>query len=248
MKKRPPIFYYRKLHRYLGLIIGIQFIFWTIGGIFFAWSNIDQIHGDWNRKDIKQITKYQDWVSPSSVFEKITEHKVDSIASFKSISFLGKPYYQIKYFTEHNIKTVLANAQTGEVREPLSENEAIQLAINSFTPQSEVKNVKILTNGMVHKHHEYRGRPLPAYAITFEHRSGTTVYVSTELGQVMTFRNSNWRIFDFLWMMHTMDYNGRDHFGNILLKAFSFLSLFTILSGFILYYSSWRMLRKNKRS
>ncbi len=36
----------RLLHRYLGIILGIQFLFWTISGLYFSWTNIDEIHGD----------------------------------------------------------------------------------------------------------------------------------------------------------------------------------------------------------
>jgi hypothetical protein len=51
----------------------------------------------------------------------------------------------------------------------------------------------------------------------------------------MSLRNSKWRIFDFLWMLHTMDYAGRDNFNNTLLRAFSILGLTTIGSGFLLF-------------
>jgi len=54
---------------------------------------------------------------------------------------------------------------------------------------------------------------LPAYAIRFDHPSKTTVYVATEMGAVTKFRNEKWRIFDFLWMLHTMDYQSRDNIG-----------------------------------
>jgi hypothetical protein len=30
--------YIRKMHRWLGLIIGIQFLLWTLGGFYFAWN------------------------------------------------------------------------------------------------------------------------------------------------------------------------------------------------------------------
>jgi predicted oxidoreductase len=44
--------------------------------------------------------------------------------------------------------------------------------------------------------------------------------------------------FDFLWMLHTMDYKGRDNFGNILLRIFSVFGLFTVASGFVLFFIS----------
>ena len=39
-------------------------------------------------------------------------------------------------------------------------------------------------------------------------------------------------------MTHTMDYEGRDNFNTLLLRAFSLLGLLTVLSGFVLWYIS----------
>ena len=36
----------RKTHRYLGLFLGVQFLLWTISGLYFSWTDIDEIHGD----------------------------------------------------------------------------------------------------------------------------------------------------------------------------------------------------------
>ena len=40
----------RTIHKYLGLIIGVQFLLWTISGLYFSWTDIDEIHGDNFRK------------------------------------------------------------------------------------------------------------------------------------------------------------------------------------------------------
>jgi hypothetical protein len=247
--KIPMLFYYRKIHRYFGLIIGIQFLFWTLGGMFFAWSNMDQIHGDTNRNPERLISDMEGWKNPGDVFVEISKNTaIDSLISFKTINFLDRPFYQVRFFSAGLQKLALADTKTGKVRPALNKEEAITLANKTFTPNSEIKNTIYLTSELVNKHHEYRGRPLPAYAITFAHNSGTTVYVSTEYGQVMTLRNSNWRIFDFLWMMHTMDYQSRDKIGNSLLRIFSILGLVTILTGFVLYFktSNWVIKKRVK--
>jgi uncharacterized iron-regulated membrane protein len=232
---------YRKLHRYFGIIIGIQFLFWTVGGIFFTWSNIDQIHGDFNRKSEKLFPDMADWKSPENAWTEISKtNKIDSFLSLKVIRILDEPIYQIGYFDDGEIKIALVKAKTGKLRAPLNKNEAVALAVNAFTPKSEVKHVELITKQTVNKHHEYRNQPLPAYSVRFDHKSGTRIYVSTEYGEVIKFRNSNWRVFDFLWMMHTMDYQNRDNFGNILLRIFSVLGLVTIITGFILYFQTLR--------
>ncbi len=87
----------RKTHRYLGIILGIQFLFWTVGGIYFSWSNMDEIHGDLNRRPASLITTNSSFISPSAVIEKMKSVglKVDSIHDLKLIQLSGKPFYQL---------------------------------------------------------------------------------------------------------------------------------------------------------
>ncbi|WP_241687950.1 hypothetical protein [Ancylomarina salipaludis] len=241
--KYTTMYYYRKIHRYFGVVIGIQFLFWTLGGLFFAWSDMDQIHGDNNRKPISLISDLKDWQSPSDVFEELSKaSKIDSVISVKTINFLNHPYYQLRYFEGSQKKFALVNAKTGGIKGFVNKNEAIDLAKEAFTPESAIEKVEYLEKGSLSKHHEYRGGPLPAYAISFSNDPETVVYISAEYGQLVTIRNSNWRIFDYLWMMHTMDYQTRDNISNLLLKVFSILGLVTIISGFIIYFKSMRRL------
>jgi uncharacterized iron-regulated membrane protein len=45
-------------------------------------------------------------------------------------------------------------------------------------------------------------------------------------------------------MTHTMDYQGRDNFNTIVLRVFSLLGLLTVLSGFVLWFTSSKTIRK----
>ena len=159
------------------------------------------------------------------------------------VQILGEPVYQIIYTDDKNNdkRIQLAMANTGELRNALSKEEAIKVAQKSFYKDAMVSQVEYLTNA--DQHHEYRESPLPAYAVKFDHPSNTTVYISSELGTVQKFRNEKWRIFDFLWMMHTMDYQGRDNFGNWILRAFSIFGLMTIGSGFVLFFVSRKKIK-----
>ncbi len=138
--------------------------------------------------------------------------------------------------------TKLINAINGKTRLPLNTDDAIKIARQKLNVTAEVTNTELITE--TNTHHEYRGRPLPAYAITFDAPANTTVYVSQDHANVQTFRSQKWRIFDFLWMMHTMDYQERDNLNNWLLRIFSIFGLITILSGFTLYFlTSKKLLR-----
>jgi uncharacterized membrane protein YkoI len=238
----------RKVHRYLGLFIGIQFLGWTISGLYFSWNNIDDVHGDHMRKSPHSISASSPLASPTEAINQLKSQKpVDSIHSVQLIGIVGKPVYQIAYFSghtegvHHHTHFALADGATGALREPLTKDEAVQIAKDNVLSTAEVANIELLKN--TDNHHEYRERPLPAYAVTFKNPD-CTVYVSVERGTYQTIRHDQWRAFDFLWMFHTMDYAGRDNFNNWLLKALSLFGLLTVISGFVLFFISSRTLKK----
>lgn len=241
----------RKSHRYLGLIIGIQFLAWTVSGLYFSWNDIDDVHGDHMRKSPHFIPANSTIVSPEIPIKQLSSgSKVDSIQSVQLVSFLGKPLYLIAYFSGEAGKVhphadyALADATTGALRGPLTKEESVQLARDYVVSSAKVKEVTLLESSGAH--HEYRERPLPAYAVSFEDPD-CTVYISSERGTYQTIRHDQWRTFDFLWMFHTMDYESRDDFNNWLLKSFSILGLITVLSGFILFYISSPTIRKFRK-
>lgn len=244
-------YYIRKTHRWLGLLLGIQFLMWTIGGLYFSWTNIDEVHGDFQKRNAPLFNSDVNLVSPTIVLDSIkSRHPVDSVVSIQLIEIFGKPHYQVRCLSvvkdKENMSSGrtmnhLANAENGQLRGPLTKDEAIKVAGMRYKGEPKVRSVSYLTQ--LGSHHEYRENPLPAYAVTFEHPTNTTVYVASELGTVQKFRNNKWRVFDFLWMMHTMDYEGRDNFSNIFLRIFSIFGLVTILSGFVLFFISAKRVR-----
>ena len=238
----------RRTHRYLGLFIGIQFLGWTVSGIYFSWNDIDSVHGDNMRRSQRFLQTDLNIVSPAQVVSDLKRStQLDSIHSINLIRILDKAVYQVNYFSGGHsgmhppIQHALADAGTGNVREPLREDEAVAVAKVNVIEGAVVDMVEYLKE--TGSHDEYRERPLPAYAITFKNPD-CTVYISTELGTFQTIRHNQWRAFDFLWMFHTMDYAGRDNFNNWLLKLFSIFGLFTVISGFVLFVISSRTLKK----
>lgn len=242
----------RKSHRFLGLFIGIQFLAWTVSGLYFAWSDIDEVHGDFTRKAPQGLSTGIEVVSPSvAVSELQASKQVDSVSMVTLISVVGLPLYQITYYSGHvgegshlHTHVALADAVTGKIRNPLNREEAIALAKDNIVAGAEITNVALLTK--TDGHHEYRERPLPAWAISFENPN-CTAYISAERGTFQAVRNDNWRVFDFLWMGHTMDYKSRDNINNLLLRIFSVFGLITVISGFILFVFSTKTFIKWNR-
>ena len=248
--RRSAQFWFRKVHRYLGLVLGVQFMLWTVGGLYFSWSNMEEIHGDLQKEPPPLLRADEPLISPQVVLAALKQQKASmSVVSLQLIDLLGTPTYQVIYQQQpgqgQTRQVQLADALTGRLRSPLTKAEAVALAQSRFRGEATVEQVTYLTQ--VSAHHEYRASPLPVYAVRFTHPSSTTVYVASELGTVQKFRNQKWRVFDFLWMLHTMDYQSRDQIGNVLLRGFSVLGLLTIVSGFLLFYASSSTRRKRGR-
>ena len=216
----------RKIHRYLGLIIGIQFLIWTISGLYFSWTNLDEIHGDQFMKN--PISKIS--FSGLSGLEYISD-----ISKLELLNIANEPFYWVN-------EKQLYNAKNGNKLDEITERQAIEVVNFHLKEDLEISTIEKIEN--IGPHHEYRGKPLPAYAIHFNHPEKITAYVSAKNGKFQRVRHSSWRIFDFLWMGHTMDYNGRDNFNNILLRVFSLFGVLTVLSGFSLWFVTSSLYRK----
>lgn len=219
----------RKTHRYLGIFIGIQFLMWTISGLYFSWTDIDEIHGDQYRNESMVPGSFKDLKSPFIQPSDI------EISSLELREIANQPYYWI------NGKRLI-NAKTGEIKKEVTQKEAILIANKNMIKGLKVDGIeKITTTG---DHHEYRSGPLPAYVISYDTPENIKAYVAVKDGSFQTLRHRDWRWFDFLWMTHTMDYEGRDNFNNLILRAFSLLGLITVFSGFLLWYTSSPSVRK----
>ncbi|CAM4318104.1 hypothetical protein [Gillisia limnaea] len=219
----------RKTHRYLGLFIGIQFLVWTISGLYFSWTDIDEIHGDDFRKNHVENPSFYNLISPAKANANLPINSIE----LKDIG--GIPYYLVD-------ENKLINASTGEKKNELSREEAILVAQKHMVQGLEVTGVERIDK--TDNHHEYRGGKLPAYVLSFKSPNNLKAYVSIEDATFRSIRHRDWRWFDFLWMTHTMDYEGRDDFNNLILRGFSLLGLITVFSGFLLWYTSSPSVRK----
>ncbi|WP_437370420.1 PepSY domain-containing protein [Maribacter litoralis] len=229
MVKRKTALKIRKAHRYLGIFLGIQFLMWTISGMYFSWTDIDEIHGDQFKKEEPKKESFNNLLATNKL------KKEQPIQTLELLEIAGKPYYWIN-------ETTLFNASTGDIKNGITRDEAKQVATRYMLSDLKISGIELIDE--VGDHHEYRGRPLPAYEISYETPQNLKAYVAIENGAFQTVRHRDWRWFDFLWMTHTMDYQGRDNFNTLVLRGFSLLGLITVLSGFLLWYTSSPTIRK----
>ena len=223
---------FRKTHRFLGIFIGIQFLFWTISGLYFSWTDIDKIHGDHYKKTVDNAT----------VFLPLIKDTLLQQLPFRLHSIKVKSIGEERFFWVND--SVLVDPTSGVILSEISTDQAIAVVQEHILPAYQPLSAERIT--AVGPHDEYRGRPLPAFKIPLSGEGNPIAYVDAVSGEFQRIRHTQWRWFDFLWMTHTMDYQGRDNFNTLLLRGFSLLGLITVLSGFALAFVTSPRLRRKK--
>ena len=91
---------------------------------------------------------------------------------------------------------------------------------------------------------EYRG-PLPAWRVAFADADHTAVFV-IETGRIAAVRTGTWRLYDFFWGLHIMDWSNHENFNTWWLLAFALGGLMLGLAGTVLLLMRWPIRRRRR--
>lgn len=218
-----PIVFFRKFHKWLGLIIGIQVLFWAAGGFVMTFFDIEEVRGEHTMAQTAAFTLNGNIsITASQALQQI-DFEPESM-TLKGL--LGKPVW----VAQAEGKQAIVDASTGQKLSPLDESLARQVALADFSGEGELAELNLLTEELG----EVRGKGLPIWQAQFNDSDNTRVYISPQSGEVVARRNDTWRVFDFFWMLHIMDYKNRTDFNHPLVVFAAFLALFMSLSGLYL--------------
>lgn len=86
----------RRIHRWLGLFIGIQFVLWAAGGLYFSWTDLDAVHGDHLMRPASPVRAELATITPATAVAAIrVRERVDSVAGVDLVGVLGAPTYRV---------------------------------------------------------------------------------------------------------------------------------------------------------
>lgn len=211
----------QRIHLWAGLLLGIQVFLWMLSGVVMTWFHIELVRGE--RAMFKapppelETTAY---ASPGGVIAQ-----VEGATSVELRSLFNRPVYEV-----HGAAgAALFDASTGERISPITEELARDVAEADYVGEGEVVKTALMDDPP----HEYR-RETPVWRIDFNDRLNTRIYVSEMTAEVVSRRNDIWRLYDFFWMLHIMDYGERENFNNPLVKITSAMGLVFAFSGLVM--------------
>ncbi len=232
MPKVSSIRFWRTLHLWFSVILSLQLLAWFGSGLVMSILPITEVRGD----HLKNPAPPAHWqlarVSPADIQHPYT----NPLLSLKQRGQL--PVYQL----QQNEQQQYFSAVDGKELLPLTKNELQQLAQAWYRGEGTIHKTQLLTELPL----EARGLSLPVWQVQFQDAENTVFYLDPMLGQLLRVRTDNWRLFDFVWMLHIMDYQNRDNFNHLLLIASSASALLFTLSGLVLLLMTLR--RKARRT
>jgi len=227
----------RSIHQGLGLLIGIQVVLWISGGFVMSLLPIDKVRGEaWvAAQESAPIPADIALLAPDKIARDLD---LPGLESADLDTWMDRPVYLLSSGdTVH-----LTDAVTGKLLSPVDADTAGEVARRDYAGPGAVARVILQEEPLL----EIRGRDLPQWRVEFDDSRNTTVYVSPQTGKVTGRRNKIWRVYDFFWMLHIMDYSERDDFNHPLLIGSAAVAWFLATSGIWLVVQ-W-LNRKRKRS
>ena len=212
---------------------------WSLGGLYFTLFDIGEIRG------VADAAVY-DLPAPVELPEILASAgAVASAAGQEVIAAVlttrrGRTVWELQ--GRGGRPLVLVNPATGDLVSPVTSEEARRIALADFIhPARVVEAVWIEADPPG----EFRAGRLPAWQVILDHPKHVHLYIDAVNGEILARRNRKWRIFDFFWMLHIMDYSEREDFHHPLLTAAGVLAALTALSGVMLW--GWRLRPRRDR-
>jgi len=207
------------------LFIGLQFVVWSVSGAYMVIMDIDYIHGD------SLVTNEKQNIVPEQVKYSFTDllTRYPQAENIELGLLLTKPVYRFDLKKQKR----MVSAGDGQQLPKINIAMAIKLAKHHYANrQVEISKAQLITEKPPR---ELSARYLPVWRIDFDDFSSPSFYISVNSGQLVTKRHSFWRIFDWMFAFHVMDYIDEEADNRLLLIA-STLALLASIFGLVLTY------------
>ncbi|MBL4787979.1 MAG: PepSY domain-containing protein [Kordiimonadaceae bacterium] len=234
-----------KLHNWVGLVIGIQFLFWTVGGTVMTVLPLDLVRGELSTAKQSSVV-----MSADQITDIVKSVGWDNVASVRGIRIGNGEYAEVRSLSGRVEVRSLTNPSA--VFSPDAKALVTEVAeADFFWRGAEAGDASgyakaISAELLIDEPGDFR-RELPVWQVKLDDPDGTIIYVSPKNYRVVTRRNDYWRFFDFFWMLHILDFDERSDINNWLIITASISATLFMFTGVILLYFRFWPWQGNKR-
>jgi hypothetical protein len=221
------MFLIRWLHKWFGLVLGLQFLLWAASGATMALLDHHEVSAEHSVLPI---------ALPASSPQPLALAQVAERVGAPIVTLQLKPLYDsYVYEATTPLGVRLLDATTGAPIE-IDAARARTLAVARYAGSEPVRSVTHVAETTL----ETRDVALPVWRVEFADKDRTTLLVSAKTGELLGTKNDIWRLWDIAWMLHIMDYTERQSFNHPLIITVGTGAAWLALSGLILLFRSFR--------
>jgi hypothetical protein len=208
----------RRFHIWLGWIVGLPFLAWTVSGLVMVARPIETVRGEDLLREAPALAGSKAVVPPAigprPVASLALEQRHDGARWIVRYADGGKR---------------LADAVTGRLLPPLTAPQAGAAIASRYSGKARIKAVERIA---ADKPPIDLRRNLDSWRVTMD--DGTRFYVDAATGEIVARRTRWWRIYDFMWVLHIMDLKTREDTSNPLVIGFGILALLSTIVALVL--------------
>ena len=214
---------FAKWHIWLGWLVGVPILMWTVTGLIMVIKPIEEVRGNHLRKEVAERALPSD----TQIAVTLPAESTRPVRSVTTQIERGETVTRITYMDGQSERF----RADGRPMSPLSEVEARMIVAENIEGGDRVENTARFEADDVP--FDFR-RPIPVWQVALE--DGTHVYVGTETGDIEAVRTKWWRTFDFVWGLHIMDLQTREDTSHPILILFAGLGVLGSLLGCVLMF------------
>jgi Na+-transporting NADH:ubiquinone oxidoreductase subunit F len=219
----------RKLHKWLGLVIGLQVVLWAVSGVMFAWLDHDAIDAAGSVRTVEPAVLSSTIVKtdPATL---LGDYPPQELYDVRATLLADRWVWRVELRDRVELRTVEDGARVN-VDEPWLRS----LALERYAGDGRLIAATLQTEPDIASRASG-----PVWQAQFDDPERTALYFAADDGRFIAARTATWRLYDFFWMLHTMDYIGRDNFNNPLIITIGMATLWLSISGMLLLIRSFR--------
>jgi len=218
----------RRIHKWVGLAIGVQFLIWAMSGAAMALLDMDEVAGG-------AMAEHAPAAVPSAgaAWPRIQATLAGQPVSKLAVRELAS---SAVYAVTVNGGVRLFDAASGA---PLTVDHSLAQAIATAAYPGTANAIRVQSLSELSL--AVRDHSLPIWKVDFSDAAKSSYYVSASTGEVLERRNETWRWWDFFWMLHNMDYAQRTSFNHPLIITVGIAMAWLAVTGsWLLFRTMWR--------
>ena len=209
---------FARWHIWLGWLVGVPILMWTVTGLFMVLRPIDEVRGE-NLRPAPAAMQTAGLVLP------------DGAGQVRDMTLAAQPDGPVWIVTEADGGRYRYSAQDGSLIPPVVKDEAQRIAAANYSGKATLEGVTYFPD-------DSPPADLRANIATWQARfsDGTNMYINDSTGEVLAIRTGWWRAYDVMWGLHIMDLKTREDAHHPVLIAFAALSVVGALLGCTLMF------------